>query len=149
MLVQEEIEAGDAATVSYALFGNEYLAFARGEITVERLLMLVDCGRVINPLTAAGQVEGGMAQALGFTLTEEMLGTASANPDIQREFIASKAPDAKTIEEEVAASSADAVVGKSMTVFPKENGKPFIYDYQLKGFLKDACGSLARVPTTF
>jgi putative selenate reductase molybdopterin-binding subunit len=43
-----------------------------GEITVERLLMVVDCGRVINPLTAAGQVEGGMAQALGFTLYEEM-----------------------------------------------------------------------------
>jgi putative selenate reductase molybdopterin-binding subunit len=34
--------------------------------------MVVDCGRVINPITAAGQVEGGMAQALGFTLTEEM-----------------------------------------------------------------------------
>jgi len=32
----------------------------------------VDCGRVINPITAAGQVEGGMAQALGFALTEEM-----------------------------------------------------------------------------
>jgi putative selenate reductase molybdopterin-binding subunit len=43
-----------------------------GQISVERLLMVVDCGRVINPLTAAGQVEGGMAQALGFTLTEEM-----------------------------------------------------------------------------
>lgn len=43
-----------------------------GKITVERLLMVVDCGRVINPITAAGQVEGGMSQALGFTLTEEM-----------------------------------------------------------------------------
>ena len=43
-----------------------------GKITVERLLMVIDCGRVINPITATGQVEGGMAQALGFTLTEEM-----------------------------------------------------------------------------
>ncbi len=43
-----------------------------GGITVERLLMAVDCGRVINPLTAAGQVEGGMLQALGFALTEDM-----------------------------------------------------------------------------
>ena len=43
-----------------------------GEITIERLLMVVDCGRVINPITASGQVEGGMAQALGFTLVEEM-----------------------------------------------------------------------------
>jgi putative selenate reductase molybdopterin-binding subunit len=44
-----------------------------GKITVERLLMLVDCGRVINPITATGQVEGGMAQGLGFALSEEML----------------------------------------------------------------------------
>ncbi len=42
-----------------------------GEIKVERLLMIVDCGRVINPLTAAGQVEGGMAQALGFVHCED------------------------------------------------------------------------------
>jgi putative selenate reductase molybdopterin-binding subunit len=42
-----------------------------GEIKPTRLLMLVDCGRVMNPLTAAGQVEGGMAQALGFAHCEE------------------------------------------------------------------------------
>jgi len=30
--------------------------------------MVVACGRVINPVTASGQVEGGMAQALGFAL---------------------------------------------------------------------------------
>ena len=43
-----------------------------GKISVDRLLMLVDCGRVMNPLTAIGQVEGGMAQGLGFALTEDM-----------------------------------------------------------------------------
>jgi len=43
-----------------------------GEIKVDRLLMVIDCGRVINPTTAAGQVEGGMTQGLGFALTEEM-----------------------------------------------------------------------------
>ena len=42
--------------------------------------MVVDCGRVINPLTAAGQVEGGMAQALGFALTEEMLFAQDGQP---------------------------------------------------------------------
>ncbi len=44
-----------------------------GKIAVDRLLMLVDCGRVINPFTCVGQVEGGMSQALGFAMTEEML----------------------------------------------------------------------------
>jgi putative selenate reductase molybdopterin-binding subunit len=51
-----------------------------GHVEVERLLMVVDCGRVINPLTAAGQVEGGMAQALGFALSEEMLYDKEGNP---------------------------------------------------------------------
>jgi putative selenate reductase molybdopterin-binding subunit len=55
-----------------AQFAEVIVDTQSGKITVERLLMVVDCGRVINPLTAAGQVEGGMAQALGFTLTEEM-----------------------------------------------------------------------------
>ncbi|WP_236691524.1 molybdopterin-dependent oxidoreductase [Ornatilinea apprima] len=41
-----------------------------GEVKVERMLMVVDCGRVINPITAAGQVEGGMQQALGFAHSE-------------------------------------------------------------------------------
>lgn len=82
------------------------------------------------------------------TLIEEMLGTASADPEIHREFIASKSPDARTIEEEVAEIGTDAVVEKSKTVFPRHDGTPFIYDYQIKGFLKDACSSLARVPGT-
>ena len=82
------------------------------------------------------------------TLLEEMLGTSSANPDVHREYIASKAVDASTIEDEVAAIGVDATVEKSMTVFPRENGQPIMYDYQIKGFFKDACGSLARVPGT-
>lgn len=49
-----------------------------------------------------------------FTLTDEMLGTASANPEIHSEFIASKAPDAKSREEEVAAIGVDAEIEKSM-----------------------------------
>jgi putative selenate reductase molybdopterin-binding subunit len=44
-----------------------------GQVTVERLLMVADCGRVINPITAAGQVEGGLAQALGFAHCEDMV----------------------------------------------------------------------------
>jgi len=51
-----------------------------GHIDVERMLMVVDCGRVINPLTAAGQVEGGMAQGLGFALTEDMLYSREGQP---------------------------------------------------------------------
>jgi putative selenate reductase molybdopterin-binding subunit len=44
-----------------------------GQITVNKLVMAVDCGVAINPVTASGQVEGGMVQALGYALTEETL----------------------------------------------------------------------------
>jgi putative selenate reductase molybdopterin-binding subunit len=63
-----------------AQFAEILLDTESGRIDVERLLMVVDCGRVVNPLTAAGQVEGGMAQALGFTLTEEMLYDKDGTP---------------------------------------------------------------------
>ena len=79
------------------------------------------------------------------TLTEELLGTASGNPDIHLEFIASKAPNATGIEEEVAALGEAAVMEKCMTVFPKENGKPFLWDYQIKGFIKEAVGILIEL----
>lgn len=80
------------------------------------------------------------------TTTEEILGTASANPELHEEFIASKAPDAPSREEEVAAVGAEEVFEKGMTVFPRDaEGKPIAWDYQWKGFFKDACGMLRKV----
>ena len=83
------------------------------------------------------------------TFFEELLGTCSGNPELHREFIASKAPDAESMEDEIAAIGVDGVVEKSMTVFPRdENGQPFLYDYQVKGFFKDSCGVLRKVSGT-
>ena len=83
------------------------------------------------------------------TMFEEILGTASANPEIHEEFIASKAPDAPSREEEVAAIGAEEVFEKGMTVFPRDkDGKPIAWDYQWKGFFKDACAALRKVPGT-
>jgi CO/xanthine dehydrogenase Mo-binding subunit len=44
-----------------------------GEITVERIAAVHDVGRVINPLGASSQVEGGIIQGVGHTLSEERL----------------------------------------------------------------------------
>jgi len=44
-----------------------------GEIRVERVAAIHDVGRVINPLGASSQVEGGIIQGLGHTLSEERL----------------------------------------------------------------------------
>lgn len=79
------------------------------------------------------------------TFLEEVLGTASGNQDIHKEFIASKSPDAASIEEEVAAIGVDAEIEKSKTIFPKKpDGTPIFWDYQIKGFFKDSCGALKR-----
>lgn len=43
-----------------------------GTVQVDRLVMAVDSGVIVNPLTASGQIEGGMTQALGYTVCEEM-----------------------------------------------------------------------------
>lgn len=83
------------------------------------------------------------------TFTEALLGTSPANEEVYRDFIGSKAPDAATVDDEVAAIGADAVVEKGMTVFPRmEDGTPFLYDYQIKGFFKDTCGGLRKVNGT-
>lgn len=83
------------------------------------------------------------------TFTEPLLGTSPANEDVYRDFIGSKAPDAATVDDEVAAIGADAVVEKGMTVFPRlEDGTPFLYDYQIKGFFKDTCSGLRKVKGT-
>lgn len=84
------------------------------------------------------------------TLTEEALGTSSSSKELHKEYIASKAPDAKSTEEEVAALGVDVVDEKGRTVFPRmtvgdDDDVPFVYDYQLKGFFKDAAKMLKKV----
>lgn len=80
------------------------------------------------------------------TFTESILGTLPGNEEIYREFIASKAPNEATEEEEVEAMSLNEQIEKAMTGFPRtEDGRPFLYDYQIKGFFKDSCSMLARL----
>ena len=77
------------------------------------------------------------------TFTEELLGTASANPELHADYIASKAPDAKKMKEEIESIGVEGVEEKQKTIFPvDEDGRPFLWDYQIKGFFKGACGFL-------
>ena len=79
------------------------------------------------------------------TFTEELLGTASANPELMREFIASKRPDGVDEAEIAALPPVDDELAKSMTVFSRDGDKPILWDYQIKGAFKDACSALSRV----
>lgn len=75
--------------------------------------------------------------------TTDILGTVPLNKEIYVDYIASKV-DAPP----VAVTEADTIIleEKGKTGFHRrEDGTPFLYDYIIKGFFKDACGMLGRV----
>lgn len=83
------------------------------------------------------------------TFTEEVLGTSPTDPEIYKTYVASKAPDAKSMGEEVEAHGIDEVTDKARTVFStNKDGELILWDYQIKGFFKDACGMLRNVKGT-
>jgi putative selenate reductase molybdopterin-binding subunit len=55
-----------------AQFAEVIVDVETGQVVVENLVMAVDSGVIVNPLTASGQIEGGMTQALGYAVCEEM-----------------------------------------------------------------------------
>jgi len=44
-----------------------------GKFTIEKLIMVDDCGVVINPMIVEGQIHGGVAQGLGEAMREQMI----------------------------------------------------------------------------
>lgn len=82
------------------------------------------------------------------TFLQELLGTQTGDKEVYKSFIGSKAPDAKSLEEEVENIGADGVIEKGKTVFPRVNGIPVLYDYQIKGFFKEACKALNKISGT-
>ena len=55
-----------------AQFATVLVDTQTGAVKVEELVFAVDSGVIMNPNTASGQIEGGMAQALGYAVSEEM-----------------------------------------------------------------------------
>ena len=89
------------------------------------------------------------------TFTEGILGTSPNDEEIYRRFIVDKGrnngaeiPEAVEVAE-LEALPVDEQIEKGMTVFPRtEDGRPFLWDYQIKGFFKDTCAMLKKVPGT-
>lgn len=81
------------------------------------------------------------------TFTEPILGTIPKDPEVYAGYIAQKAAlTDEALAEELA--TVERVEEKGWTGFHKVNDQPVIYDYVLKGFFKDACSMLRRVPGT-
>ena len=89
------------------------------------------------------------------TFKKPLLGSLPSDETAFQDFIAVKAPVPTEDELEaiknapIMATDTECVAEspRGVTIFPKtEDGKPFLYDYQLKGFLKAACSALRRIP---
>lgn len=62
-----------------AQFAEVVVDIETGKVIVEKLVMVVDSGVIVNPRAATGQIEGGMSQALGYAVCEEMLYDQNGN----------------------------------------------------------------------
>lgn len=81
---------------------------------------------------------------------EPIMGTAPLEEEIYKDYIASKADP--PLEKEKLDDETDTLPDeddqplRGKTVFHRlEDDSPFIYDYQIKGFFKDACAMLSRI----
>ena len=77
--------------------------------------------------------------------TEPLLGTLSGNKEIAEEFINSKHPNG--VSEEESECHPDEELEKSSTIFARDDGKIMLWDYQVKGFFKEACEQMVHSGT--
>ena len=123
-----------------AQFAQVLVDIETGQVVVEQLVMAVDSGMIVNPLTASGQVEGGMTQALGYAVSEEMRYDEKGHP---REvdfrdyhiFSSDEMPKLKTIFVETFEPSHPFGV-KAVAEIPMDGVAPAVGNAVL-----DACGA--------
>ena len=70
-----------------------------GEVTVERVAAIHDVGRVINPLGSSSQLEGGIIQGIGHTLSEQRLNDPETGALLTRTLDAYKLPTIADVPE--------------------------------------------------
>ena len=63
-----------------------------GQVRVLRYIAAHDSGRILNPKLAINQVEGGVSQMLGFTLSEQMLTDPRNGVTLNASFLEHKSP---------------------------------------------------------
>ena len=131
-----------------AQFAELTVDIETGMIVVDRLVMAVDSGVIVNPITASGQIEGGMTQALGYAVSEEMCYDDEGRPR-ERDlweyhiFRANEMPELETIFVETFEPSHPFGV-KAVAEIPMDGVAPAVGNALL-----DACGAdLDSIPLT-
>jgi putative selenate reductase molybdopterin-binding subunit len=131
-----------------AQFAEVVVDTQTGQVTVEKLVMAVDSGVIINPVTASGQIEGGMTQALGYAINEEMTYN-SAGEAQQKDFIdyhlfrADEMPELETLFIETFEPS-HPFGAKAVAEIPLDGVAPAVGNA-----IMDACeANLTEIPAT-
>jgi putative selenate reductase molybdopterin-binding subunit len=131
-----------------AQFAEVTVDIETGQVTVDKLVMAVDSGVIVNPVTASGQIEGGMTQALGYAVSEEMRYDDHGNA-LERDlneyhiFQADEMPELTTIFVETYEPSHPFGV-KAVAEIPMDGVAPAVGNAIL-----DACGAQVDTnPTT-
>ncbi len=84
---------------------------------------------------------------VGITFIEDVLGTAPLNEGLYKSWVNSKNPNGNGDDElESIEWCADQEIAKGTTGFHREGDDPALYNYMIKGYFKDACGMLRRIP---
>ena len=131
-----------------AQFAEVVVDIETGNLVVENLVMAVDSGVIVNPITASGQIEGGLVQALGYAVCEEMVYDSQGKA---REvdfsgyhiFQAHETPNLETIFMETFEPSHPFGV-KAVAEIPMDGVAPAVGNAIL-----DACGAdLKKIPAT-
>ena len=81
-----------------------------GRVTIERMVLVDDCGTVINPLLAEGQVHGGVAQGIAQALFEEVVYDPESGQPVTTNLVDYLVPSAPDLPE--------FVVGRITTLCP-------------------------------
>ncbi len=63
-----------------------------GQVRVIRYVAAHDSGRILNPMLAVNQVEGGVSQMLGFALSEQMITDHNNGATLNASFLEHKSP---------------------------------------------------------
>lgn len=76
------------------------------------------------------------------TFKEHLLGTLAGKKDVATDFIASKCKAGLQPDEVEVIQNIDENLTNGSTIFPRDEKGPFIWDYQWKGFFKEATESV-------
>jgi CO/xanthine dehydrogenase Mo-binding subunit len=116
-----------------------------GEIVVERVYAIHDVGRVINPLGARSQIEGGIIQGIGHTLSEQRLLDPRSGRVLTQTLDAYKLPTHADVPE-IVAELVDVPDGHLTNLGSKGLGEPPIIPIAaaIANAVRDATGADVR-----